>query len=171
MTINRVSFGSPIRRHLTAGFAVVLLGAGLALSQSSPATAAAPTPTAVTVASLPTSPEPASQTSVVLPNTPLGQQVAWLVEVSRRLPAPEAEIIGHFSPPWRGILNPAAFNQALAENAGPTGLVLLRYQELSPQAAELVATGGNTTWTITVFTDSAGFLQTVAFRPYPATLS
>jgi hypothetical protein len=150
---------------MTAGFAVALLGTGLALSQSPPAIAGAPIPTAVTVAPLPMSPDLALQTSVVLPDTPLGRQVAWVVEVSSRLPAPEAEIIGHFSPAWRDMLDPAAFNQALAENAGPTGLVLLRYQELSPQVAELVATGGNSQWTITVFTDSAGFLQLVAFKP------
>lgn len=62
------------------------------------------------------------------PATPVGAQVAWLLEVSSRLPISEAEADEHFSPEYLAAVPLAEINAVLAAVAGPTGWTLLRYE-------------------------------------------
>ena len=55
------------------------------------------------------------------PATPVGAQVAWLLEVSSRLPISEAEAADHFSPEFLAAVPLAELNAIFALVAGPTG--------------------------------------------------
>lgn len=163
-SINLNCARSRLRSYTIASFAIVLLTAGAPMSQSS---AAAATPISAGATSV-RADSPRATSDLVLPDTKLGRQTAWLIEVSRRLPAPHTEILSHFNPVWRSAVSTVGFNQALAENSGPNGLTPLCYQELSPKVAEIVAIGSKL-WTVTVTIDEEGYLMTAGFRPYGVT--
>jgi Beta-lactamase enzyme family len=82
--------------------AVVLLAAGCSSSRapvsSGPATAAASTGPA---------------TEVILPDTPAGAQLGWLIAATAHLPVSEAQVRAHVDPDYLPLLSPAVFNQWL----------------------------------------------------------
>ena len=71
---------------------------------------------------------PVRAATIEPPATPVGAQVAWLLEVSSRLPISEAEAAEHFSREFLAVVPLAEINAVFAAIAGPTGFTLLRYE-------------------------------------------
>ena len=106
----------------------------------------------------------AQSTTVEPPATPVGAQVAWLLEVSSRLPISETEAAEHFSPEFLAALPLAELNAVFAAVAGPTGLTLLRYEGGDTRARELVLGAG--VWLGLVGLDTEGRIGELFVEPY-----
>jgi beta-lactamase class A len=144
-----------MRRLLIGVLATLLMTA--APSMALPAAAAAPAPG--TVAAPP------------IPDTPVGRQLAWLIQASRRLPLSEAELRAHIEP---GALTaaggPAGMNGALASVASRTGLRLHRITQATATTMTAIVTGGSEDWLTFLAVGGDGLvsgLQFVRYLPAP----
>ena len=108
----------------------------------------------------------AQSATVEPPVTPVGVQVAWLLEVSSRLRINEAEADEHFSPELLAAVPLADINAGLAAIAGPTGLTLVRYEGGDSTAPYLSrAPGyGSASWASTRKVDQRAFRRAVSAR-------
>jgi hypothetical protein len=108
---------------------------------------------------------------VVVPDTPVGRQVSWLLEASHRLPLSAPEAAQHFSPSVLSAVPLVSLNLILAGIAGPGGLELVSYSE-SGSTASAEVTGNNRTWVMNVAVDASGLIAGLIFRrPAPTSWS
>ena len=105
----------------------------------------------------------AQSVSVEPPATSVGLQVAWLLDVSRRLPISEAEAGQHFSPAFLAAVPLADINAGLAVITG-SGLTLLRYEGTDTRARSLVSGAGM--WLSVVGVDAEGLIAALSISPY-----
>ena len=105
----------------------------------------------------------ARSTTVEPPATPVGAQVAWLLEVSSRLPISEAEADEHFSPAFLAVVPLAEINAVFTAIAGPTGLTLIRYEGGDTTARTLVSGAG--VWLGFVGLDPEGRIGALSVEP------
>ncbi|MEU8177055.1 serine hydrolase [Microbispora hainanensis] len=160
------------------------MGAALALAvtaTAAPATAApADTPPATatataTAASAPTlvsagaplaSPTPAPAPEI--PDSPVGEQLGWLLGAAAALPIPEDEIRAHFSAAFLGQVSPAQLNEVL-QSLG--GLRLESLTGVTPTALTGVVATGLGRLQISMAVDGDGRIATLLFqqeqRPAP----
>jgi hypothetical protein len=104
------------------------------------------------------------------PATPVGAQVAWLLDVSRLLPMSEAEAVEHFSPSLLAAGPVAFINAGLAAISGPFGLTLIRYEGDDDAAGFLLSGVG--LWIGRIRLDTEGRIDELplsAYLPAPAT--
>ena len=119
-------------------------------------------------------PSPFVQT--VIPDTPVGGQLAWLLQATAQLPIPTATVDAHFAPSFLAQADPAKINTALTQLAGdgsPTFVGLLPGSPLASPSTSLhaVVTFGTTTVTASLALDASGRIAGLLFSPYvPATL-
>jgi hypothetical protein len=146
---------SPVsRRRLLAGLGA--LGA-LPLAGLPQLTGPASAATARTVAAEP-------------PDTPVGRQLTWLLDASRRLPVPAEEVRAHLSPALWESIGADGLNGMLRTAAGPGGLRLDSYRaQREPRAgseAYALLTGVLRHHLVAV-TDPSGALAAVRLTPLP----
>lgn len=148
---------------------IPLMSAALALAvtaTAAPATAApadtAPAATA-TAAAAPTS-APAPE----IPDSPVGEQLGWLLEASAALPIPEDQIRAHFSAAFLQQFPPAQFNEVL-QSLG--GLRLESLTGVTPTALTGVVATGLGRLQISMAVDGDGRIAALLFqqeqRPAP----
>jgi hypothetical protein len=104
------------------------------------------------------------------PATPVGEQIAWLLDVSRLLPMSEAEAVEHFSPSLLAAAPVAFINAGLAAISGPLGLTLIRYDGDDTAARFLLSGVG--LWIGRIRLDTEGRIDELpisAYLPAPAT--
>jgi hypothetical protein len=99
------------------------------------------------------------------PSSPVGAQVAWLLDVSHRLPLSLAEASEHIDPTVLDQIGLDALNQALATVSGTTGLSLVRYRESSPSSALFVVASDSGTWLASIALTAAGLIGQLFFTP------
>ncbi|MDT0320224.1 serine hydrolase [Streptomyces millisiae] len=106
----------------------------------------------------------------VPPDTPVGRQLAWLLDAARRLPVPEAEARAHLAPALFESLGVAGLNDMLRAAAGHGTLRLDSYRaQREPRAgseAYALLTGAGTRHAVLV-TDGSGALAAVYLSPLP----
>jgi beta-lactamase class A len=103
-----------------------------------------------------------------VPDTPVGRQVSWLLDVSRRLPMTAAEAAQHLTPDVLAALPVEVANAFLAELASTGGLELVSYDG-TDTSAKTVMTGGDHTWLIDVAVSTTGLIEGFFVRaPAPA---
>ncbi|MGP3977144.1 serine hydrolase [Streptomyces sp. 8N114] len=107
------------------------------------------------------------------PNTPVGRQVSWLVDASKRLPVSETEVREHLSPALLEELGGVGgFNDKLAKAAGPEGLSLdsFRSQRAPRDGSEAYALldGEEGTHHAVVVTDKQGDLASLHLTALPS---
>ncbi|TDC19664.1 serine hydrolase [Streptomyces sp. 8K308] len=104
------------------------------------------------------------------PDTPVGRQLAWLLEAARRLPVSEAEARAHLAPALFESLGTAGLNDMLRAAAGPGTLRLDSYRaQREPRAgseAYALLTGAGPHHAVLV-TDAAGALAALYLTPLP----
>src|SRR4051812_47988065 len=85
----------------------------------------------------------AAQASTQLPDSHAGRQMSWLLEASKRLPIPEAEVREHFAPGFLGRpgFGPAELNAFLETSVGENGLQLRRLLQAQPDTLVANVTG------------------------------
>jgi len=99
------------------------------------------------------------------PSSPVGAQVAWLLDVSQRLPLSLSEASEHIDPAALDQIGIGALNQALAVVSGTTGLSLVRYHESSPSSALVIATSDTGTWLVSIALAASGLIGQLLFAP------
>jgi len=109
---------------------------------------------------------PPAQAGSSLPGTPVGEQVAWLIEAAHRLPLPAAEIQAHVD---QALISAAGgvdgLNAALSSVAGPGGLSVVSV--VSQTATVLtVIVDGSRRWQLTATVDVDGLLVGLTLVPY-----
>lgn len=150
---------------VTLVFTPVPAGAA-ATSAPAPRSAA----TSVTMSSTTATSTTATSTTlaaVTPPQTAVGRQVAWLLDVARRLPASDTEVAAHLSPSLLTSVDADLFNESMALISGSTGLDLLRYQPASATAVRFLLSGNNRTWIGGMSVDDAGMIATLSLALYP----
>jgi hypothetical protein len=109
----------------------------------------------------------APATLVAPPDTPAGRQLAWLLDVSRRLPMTEAEARAHLSATFLAAVPVADLNAVLAAVAGPDGLILLRHRPAGT-ALRFLVRGADQDWLGLIAVDPAGLVDTLTIAPFAA---
>lgn len=84
------------------------------------------------------------------PESAFGAQVAWVLEVSHRLPVSPDEASAHIDPALLDQVDLDVINEALAFVSGTTGLSLLRLREDSPSSGLFVAASDTGTWQVSI---------------------
>jgi len=146
--------GRPARRVLVAvGTAVVLLAGGCGSPAASPtggpAAAAAPAQ------------------AVVLPGTPAGVQLRWLIAAMPRLPLSGAQVRAHFDAAFLAQVSPAVLNQALQAVAS-LRLLSVRLSELGTVVAEVTTGGAGPPAQVFLAVDRQGLINWLRISPPPA---
>jgi hypothetical protein len=119
----------------------------------------------VLLAALVPAPPPAAA-APTMPDTPVGRQVSWILDVSHRLPISAAEATQHFSSAVLTAVPLDALNPNLIGIAGPGGLELVSSTE-SADAADAVVRGDGL-WLMHLAVDSSGLIVALSFqRPDP----
>lgn len=120
------------------------------------------------------SPSPVVRT--VVPDTPVGGQLEWLLQAASQLPIPTSAIDAHFAAPFLAQADPTKVNAVLAQMAGdgsPTFVGLLPASTLASPSDSLqaVVAFGTTTVTVSMALDASGRIAGLLFSPYvPTTL-
>lgn len=104
-----------------------------------------------------------------LPDTPVGRQMSWLLEISTRLPVGTDEAAAHLSGSFLERVGLDAFNAGMAEAAGPDGFQLATFQ---PQfSVEDTTAGGSVVsdgrWHLNLLVDDAGLVNHLEIAPVP----
>lgn len=99
------------------------------------------------------------------PNSAVGAQAAWVLDVSHRLPVSLEEASEHVDPAVLDQLGIDTLNQALAVVSGTTGLSLLRYRESSPSSALFLATSDSGAWLVSIGLAASGLINQLFFTP------
>jgi beta-lactamase class A len=141
----------PVLAALSA--AVVLLsgacGSPAASAPGGPAAAAAPA------------------TAVVLPVTPAGVQLGWLIAAMPRLPLSGAQVRAHFDAAFLAQVSPAALNQALQAMVS-LRLLAVRASELSTVVADVTVGGAGPPAQVFLAVDRQGLINWLRISPATA---
>lgn len=100
-------------------------------------------------------------------NTPVGQQISWLLEISRRLPVGEAEAREHLAPGFLDAVGLAPFNATLELAAGVRGLRLVALRPAGDTAASGVLAGDGGEWHLIISVDGAGLIELLSLTSLP----
>ena len=144
------------RRGRPAGpFVLVLIAAVLlAAACSSPGKPAPAGPSASAASTGPAK-------TVVLPGTPAGAQLRWLIAAAR-LPISDAQARAHFAAAYLAQISPAMLSQGLQ---GMTGVVSIQFSEPSVLLAIISASGAFPRAQVYLTVDSAGLISFLSFSP------
>jgi hypothetical protein len=161
-----------------AHWATALLGVGILLTAASCGGgsdgAAPPTGGRTPAASTTSSTLPFVAT--VVPDTPVGRQLQWLLQVMGGAPLATPTIDAHFAPSFLAQVDPPKLNDVLVQLAGggsPTfvGLLPISPLEDPSEALRAVVTLGGTPLTVSLQTDATGRISGLVYAPYvPTTL-
>jgi beta-lactamase class A len=98
------------------------------------------------------------------PDTPAGRQVAWVVDVSHRLPMSAAEAAQHFAPDVLHAIGIDGLNAALAQVVG-SGLTFVSSTGSTDTVTAVVTVApAGSTWLLDVAVDGTGLIVGIRFR-------
>jgi beta-lactamase class A len=98
------------------------------------------------------------------PDTPAGRQVAWVIDVSHRLPVTAAEAAQHIAPPVLAAIGIDGLNAALASVVG-TGLTFVSATGTTDTVTAVVTVApGGSTWLLDLAVDGTGLIAGIRFR-------
>lgn len=103
----------------------------------------------------------------VLPDTPAGAQLRWLIAAVAHLPLSDAQVRAHFDPAFLAQVSPAALNEALQQEAIGIRLLSVRVSALSTLVADVSAYGGNSRAQVLLTVDSQGLVSWLRISPAP----
>ncbi len=123
-------------------------------------------------ASAPTGPAlaAAAPKAVVLPDTPTGVQLRWLITAMARLPLSGAQVRAHFDAAFLFQVSPAALNQALQEMVS-LRLLSIRLSELNTVVADVSLGGAGPAAQIFLAVDRRGLINWLRISPAVTGLS
>src|SRR5882672_7344846 len=100
----------------------------------------------------------------VPPDTPAGRQVAWVIDVSHRLPMSAAEAAQHVAPEVLQIIGVDGLNAALAQVVG-SGLTFVSSTGTTDTVTAVVTVApAGSTWLLDIAVDGTGLIVGIRFR-------
>jgi beta-lactamase class A len=98
------------------------------------------------------------------PDTPAGRQVAWVIDVSHRLPVSAAEAAQHLAPGVLNVIGIDGLNAALAEVVGDGATFVSSTGTTDTVTAVVTAAPSGRTWLLDLAVDPAGLIAGLRFR-------
>jgi len=150
------------------GLLLVTAACGSGTNGASPTTGGS-TPSTATSSTLPF-------VSTVVPDTPVGRQLQWLLQAMAHTPLPSTTIEAHFAPSFLAQVDPPRLDAVLvqlAADGSPTFVGLLPISPLADPSDQLeaVVALGSTEVTVSMATDADGRIAGLVYAPYvPTTL-
>lgn len=108
---------------------------------------------------------PTAAAAAPAPQTPVGRQVDWLLDVSTRLPVTEADARAHIASSFLDEIPVTQLNAVLTAVSGAGGLTLVRFEEQTATVARFVVSGQGR-WTVTLSVDADGLIAGLLFAPF-----
>jgi dienelactone hydrolase len=105
------------------------------------------------------------------PDSPAGRQLAWFIEVSRRLPISDAELSAHFTKTFLASPggSPKEVNDALRDGIDASGVTLLGLTLAEPDRLIAIVTGrGGLELSVVFATNRAGLIEFASLQPVAA---
>ncbi len=112
-------------------------------------------------------PAPAPVPARVVPNTPVGLQVTWLIDATHHLPISGADAAHHFDAGFLTSVGIDQLNPILAQIAGPGGLSLASYTGSAANATVGVTGANHLLWLLDLSVDPSGLIAGLALRRPP----
>ncbi|WP_204047896.1 serine hydrolase [Microbispora siamensis] len=148
----------PIAPRSMRSRTIPLMSAALALAAATTAAPAAAAPAAVSAGATLAAPTPAATPDI--PNSPVGEQLRWLLAAAAALPIPEDQIRAHFSTGFLTQVPPAQLNEALKSLGG---LRLESLTQVTPTALSGVVTTAQGRLQLSMSVDGDGRIDTLLF--------
>jgi beta-lactamase class A len=101
-------------------------------------------------------------TTPVIPDTPVGRQLRWLLDATGRPPIAESELTAHFAAGFLADIPAAQVNQVLA---GFKGMRLEQVVKSENTALIARVTAGGAPYEVVLSVDGAGLIDGLQFRP------
>ncbi|MGI5160433.1 serine hydrolase [Microbispora sp. CA-102843] len=138
------------------------MSAALAVTVTTTAVPAAAAPAAVSAGAALATSAPTSAPTPDIPNSPVGEQLRWLLAAVATLPVPEDQIKAHFSAGFLAQVPPAQLNEVLK---GLGGLRLDSLADVTPSSLSGVVTTGQGRLQLSMSVDGDGRIAGLLFGP------